>query len=154
MNQKQAAAADPALAVGTWLSVVRAYHLCDRLMAQRLAGIGVKTGEHEILANLLREPGLAQQTLAQRCFTAKSHVSGLLTSMEQLGWVRREPDPADARAKQLFLTADGETMARRTAAIQQQVVAAMCEGEPAAALRDVKEAMQRVSERLVRGLAS
>ena len=103
----------------SWLSVVNAYHLCDALMARRLGELGVRTPEHEILANLRRDPGIVQQVLASRCFSAKSHISALLTLLEGRGWVRREPDPADARAKRLFLAPQGERIAAKTAAMQR-----------------------------------
>ena len=135
-------------AVGTWLSVVQAYNRCEALMARRLAAMGVRTAEHEILANLLRDPGLGQQALAQRCFTAKSHVSTLLTGLETRGWVRREADAADARAKQLYLTPEGERVALQTATVQAEVVAGMCEGESQQALLQVRAAMERVDARL------
>jgi DNA-binding MarR family transcriptional regulator len=135
-------------AVRSWLSVVNAYHLCDALMARRLGELGVRTPEHEILANLRRDPGIAQQVLALRCFSAKSHISALLTLLEGRGWVRREPDPVDARAKRLFLTPQGERIAAQTAAVQAAVVAAMTDGETSATLREVTEAMQRVGARL------
>lgn len=135
-------------AVRSWLSVVNAYHLCDTLLARRLAEIGVRTPEHEILANLHRDPGITQQVLASRCFSAKSHISGLLTLLEGRGWLRREPDPADARAKRLYLEPLGERIAAQTAAVQAAVVAVMVEGETAATLGDVAQAMQRVSARL------
>jgi DNA-binding MarR family transcriptional regulator len=136
------------VAVRSWLSVVNAYHLCDMLMARRLGELGVRTPEHEILANLRRDPGITQQVLASRCFSAKSHISALLTLLEGRGWVRREPDPVDARAKRLFLAPQGERIAERTAAVQAAVVAAMVDGESAATLREVTEAMQRVGARL------
>jgi DNA-binding MarR family transcriptional regulator len=135
-------------AVRSWLSVVNAYHLCDALMARRLGELGVRTPEHEILANLRRDPGITQQVLASRCFSAKSHISALLTLLEGRGWVRREPDPTDARAKRLFLAPQGERIAARTAAVQAAVVAAMVDGETTATLREVTEAMQRVGARL------
>ena len=135
-------------ATRSWLSVVRAYNLCDALMARRLGAVGVRTAEHEILANLKREPGLSQQTLAARCFTAKSHISGLLSDLEARGWVRRDADPADARAKRLFLTAAGARMAERTAQVQADVVALMSAATGAAALSQVQAAMSAVSERL------
>ena len=135
-------------AVRSWLSVVSAYHLCDALMTRRLAELGVRTPEHEILANLRRDPGITQQVLASRCFSAKSHISALLTVLEGRGWVRREPDPTDARAKRLFLAPQGERIAARTAAVQAEVVAAMIDGETDAALRGVTEAMKRVGARL------
>jgi DNA-binding MarR family transcriptional regulator len=115
--------------------------------------VGVRTAEHEILANLRREPGLSQQALAARCFTAKSHISGLLTELEQRGWVRREPDPADARAKRLFLEPAGARLAERTAAVQADVVALMTHGVPRAELARVQAAMTLVSERLQQALA-
>jgi DNA-binding MarR family transcriptional regulator len=135
-------------ATRSWLAVVRSYHLCSELMARRLGALGVRTAEHEILANLWREPGLSQQVLAARCFTAKSHISGLLSELEQRGWVRREPDPADARAKRLYLQPDGEAMARQTAAVQAEVVALMARGASAADLEQVRLAMDGVSQQL------
>jgi DNA-binding MarR family transcriptional regulator len=140
-------AADEA-ATRSWLSVVRAYNLCDALMARRLGALGVRTAEHEILANLRREPGLSQQALAARCFTAKSHISALLTALEERGWLRREPDPADARAKRLFLEPAGARMAERTARVQEGVVAAMGAAITPAVLAQVHVAMTAVSERL------
>lgn len=132
----------------TWLSVVRAYHLCSELIAARLATAGVKTSEHEILVNLRRQPGLSQQALAARCFTAKSHISGLLAELESRGWISRQPDPADGRVKRLSLTDAGTEVAARTAAIQTEVVALMTAGTPQEELLRVAGAMAEVSSRL------
>jgi DNA-binding MarR family transcriptional regulator len=134
--------------VRSWLSVVRAYNLCEAVMARRLGELGVRTQEHEILANLRREPGITQQQLAARCFSAKSHISALLTALEERGWVRREADPADARAKRLFLAPAGERIAAGTAVVQADVMAAMAASVSAAQMAQVSEVMQRVSERL------
>jgi len=141
-------------ATRTWLAVVRAYNLCDVLLARRLSALGVRTAEHEILANLRREPGLTQQALAERCFTAKSHVSALLSTLEERGWLRRESDPADARAKRLYLEPAGERMAERTAVVQARIVAVMTEGAPAGDLAFVQRVMTTVSARLEAELAA
>ena len=135
-------------AIRSWLAVVRAYHLCSELMAQRLCAEGVRTAEHEILVNLLREPGVSQQTLAARCFTAKSHVSTLLGEMEARGWLKRELDPVDGRVKRLVLTAAGVRMAERTAAVQAQVVALMTDGIARDELEQVRAAMAGASAKL------
>lgn len=132
----------------TWLAVVRAYHLCSELIAERLAAAGVKTSEHEILVNLRRQPGMSQQALAARCFTAKSHISGLLGELESRGWISRQPDPADGRVKRLSLTDAGAEMAARTATIQAEVVALMTEGTGQEELLRVAGAMTEVSRRL------
>jgi DNA-binding MarR family transcriptional regulator len=135
-------------AVRSWLSVVRAYNQCDALMAQRLAVLGVSTAEHEVLANLLREPDITQQTLAARCFSAKSHISGLLSQLEARGLVRREADPADARAKRLSLTRPGEALARRTGAVQAEIVGLMAQAVSGGDLAHVERSMKRVSAAL------
>lgn len=146
----------PADATQSWLSVVRAYNLCDAVMTERLAGLGVRIAEHEVLANLHRTPDLTQQQLAQRCFVAKSGVSMLVSRMEADGLVRRTPDAADGRVRRLALTARGEALARRTVALQREVVAAMAEVLSPAELAAVHDAMERVSVRLeaLRGLAA
>jgi DNA-binding MarR family transcriptional regulator len=141
--------------VRSWLSVVRAYHLCESVMAQRLGAIGVRTAEHEVLANLLSRPGISQQVLSARSFSAKSHISALIGQLEQRGLVRREADPADARAKQLFLTPAGEALARRTVAIQSEVIRAMAESiGDADQMRLIEAAMDRTSARLQAMLAA
>jgi DNA-binding MarR family transcriptional regulator len=135
-------------AIKAWLSVVRAYHLCDAAMSTRLAALGLRTAEHEVLANLARSPGMSQQALAARCFTAKSHISAVLRSMEERGWVRREDDPDDARARRLYLTRSGQALARRSVAAQSEVVDAMVRSETVRDLAFVEAAMNRVGERL------
>jgi len=135
-------------AVRTWLAVVRTYLLCDEVMAVRLAPLGVRIAEHEVLANVASEPGLSQQDLAARCFTAKSHVSALVVSLEQRGWLQREVDPDDARVRRLRLTRSGEAMARKTMAAQAEVVQAMAAQVSSAELLGIESAMQRVGQAL------
>ncbi len=135
-------------AMRPWLSIARTFYLCDALMARRLGTLGVRTAEHEVLVNLRRDPGIAQQTLARRCFNAKSHISALLTTLEGRGWVRREPDPADARARKLYLTAAGERIAARTSVVQAELAAEMAATVSKRTLAEVTTAMGRIGERL------
>lgn len=132
----------------SWLAVVRAYNLCDAVMSTRLAGLGVRVAEHEMLANLASAPGITQQALAQRCFFAKSGISMLLAQMEQQGLVRREADAADARAKRLFLTEAGAALAAQTLHVQAEVVGTMARAVSEAELATVTDVMQRVSASL------
>lgn len=131
-----------------WLSIARTFYLCDALLARRLGALDVRTAEHEILVNLRRDPGIAQQTLSRRCFNAKSHTSALLTALEERGWVVRQPDPSDARARQLFLTPAGQRMVARTSAVQAEVAAAMAATVSPKALADLTVAMGRIGDRL------
>ena len=88
------------------------------------------------------------QALAARCFTAKSHISALVVSLEERGWLLRERDPADGRARCLRLTATGRTMAERSMAVQAGIVKAMGEAVDADEMAVVERTMLRVSEQL------
>ena len=132
----------------SWLAAVRAYNLCDAVMTARLAELGLRVGEHEVLAYLATVPGITQQALAERCFVTKSGVSMLVAQMEAQGLVVREADAGDARVKRLLLTKAGQALAGKTLKIQSEVVGAMAEGVSEAELATVADVMQRVSARL------
>ena len=132
----------------SWLAVVRAYNLCEAVMTARLAELGLRVGEHEVLATLATVPGITQQQLAARCFVAKSGVSMLLTQMEGKALVMREADAADARIRRLFLTSAGQALAAKSLKVQFEVVSAMVEGATEAELAAVATVMQRASLRL------
>lgn len=116
---------DKSTATQAWLSVVRVYNLCDAAMAARLAELGLRVAEHEVLANLLRSPGMTQQELATRCFVAKSGISMMLTRLQDQGLLRRESDARDGRIKRLYLSDTGEPLARQAMAIQDEIVTLM-----------------------------
>jgi DNA-binding MarR family transcriptional regulator len=142
------AAVPSALAVQSWLSVVRAYNLCTATLTERLASLNLSLAEHEVLVNLLRLPGLTQQQLAERCFVAKSGISMLVTRMEGAGWVVRTPSEVDARARLLHLTSDGFALAEAAYTIQGEVVTAMTGRFSDEELRFVDTAMTHVASAL------
>ncbi len=131
-----------------WLSVVRVYNLCDAAMATRLAELGLRVGNHEVLANLLRTPGMTQQELAKRCFVAKSGISMMLTRMEAQGLLRREADTKDGRIKRLYLSDTGEPLAQQSMAIQDEIVTLMMTPLSGAELAAMTELSGRVSAQL------
>jgi DNA-binding MarR family transcriptional regulator len=91
---------------------------------------------------------ISQQVLAQRCFTAKSHISALLTSMQERGWLRREHHPQDARAKSLYLEPAGQAIAERGKLIQTEVVKVMAKAISPLQMQQVHEAMLTVNAAL------
>jgi DNA-binding MarR family transcriptional regulator len=147
---KQTQPKSPSSPHGTrvWLSVVRAYNLCDAVMTARLSALGVRVGEHEVLATLATTPGLTQQALAARCFVAKSGVSMLLTQLEAEGFVTREADPQDARVRRLSLTKKGFALAQRTMQVQGEVVEAMVGAVSQGDAATVEHVMETLSQRL------
>lgn len=144
--------ASPEAAGHAWLAVVRAYHLCGAVLSARVADLGLRLAEHEVLIVLLRSPALTQQELARRCFVAKSGISMLVTRMEQAKWVQRRPDPVDARVRRLTLTARGRALALQAQQLQSEVVAAMTGDASAAEIAAIDAAMQRASQALLQML--
>jgi DNA-binding MarR family transcriptional regulator len=116
------------LEVATWHAVGRSYHRCVAALSDRVAPLGLNLTAHEVLQHLLRTPGLSQQRLAARVFTAKSHLSSVVRDLESRGLLQRLPDPSDARAWSLSLTTKGQSLARRGEELQLSLIASMGEG--------------------------
>lgn len=67
------------------------------------------------------EPGIDQVGLAARLGIDRNNVGVILTELEERGLVERRVDPADQRARRLYLTAKGEKLYQQ---FQPQNVAA------------------------------
>lgn len=131
-----------------WLSSVRAYNLCEQVMGMRLAEIGLRVADLEVLATLATSPGITQQALASRCFVTKAGVSMLLASMEEKALVQRDAHASDARAKSLSLTPEGMALAAKAMRIQSEVVAVMVAGTSAAEIATLQTVMERAANQL------
>jgi DNA-binding MarR family transcriptional regulator len=108
-----------------WLSLVQAYLLCDAVLAQKLATLGLKVGEHEVLISLARTPCMTQQDLVKTSFAAKSGISMLVSSMVEKGWIVRKHRDLDTRSKLLYLTTEGLRMAELSIAVQSELLQKM-----------------------------
>lgn len=71
---------------------------------RRAADIGLTRSQWQVLAHLLRSNGMQQKQLAEEMDITAITLTGLLDRMERDGWVERRADPADRRAKRIFLT--------------------------------------------------
>lgn len=137
---------DARLATEAWLSVVQSYNQCSAAMTRRLAPLGLSILQHEMLMNMLRTPGISQQRLAERCFSAKSGISMQLAAFEKDGVIDRRVDPSDARARLLHLTETGEALAKRALAVQTEIVDAMTGGYDRDELVDLKRRMDAITD--------
>jgi DNA-binding MarR family transcriptional regulator len=105
-----------------WIAVARMHALWEQHFAAGLAGHGVKVAQFDILANLMHEPGMTQQRLAEKLFIGRSNLSMTLPDLEKRGWLRREGDPGDRRVRRLFLTPLGEHKAARGFEVQVRLL--------------------------------
>jgi DNA-binding MarR family transcriptional regulator len=78
---------------------------------------------------------VSQRRLADHAVTDPMMTSQVLRALEQRGLVRREPDPADRRARALIVTGEGAALANRANAAVEACDAAffapLAEGLPA-----------------------
>jgi DNA-binding MarR family transcriptional regulator len=132
-------------ATGTWIAVVRTYNECTATLTHLLAPLGVSLLQHEILMNLFRSPGLTQQQLAERCFSAKSGISMIVARFVREGLIERKPSRKDQRAWSLSLTAEGQELADQVIDIQNDVVSEMAKAYSPDDLLLVKEIMEKSS---------
>jgi len=84
------------------------------------AGVHASLSEVLALRELIEQPGMAQNELANRLGLEKSTVSRLVAGMEQRGWVSRDRDPENRRYLRLTLTTDGGETAHRIGARLQE----------------------------------
>ncbi len=91
-----------------WLHLVRVYQRVVRVEQTLLAQYGLTRSQFDVLTHIATEPGLCQQTLAERLLVTKGNVAGLIDRLEDAGLVERCPDPSDRRMHRLFLTDAGK----------------------------------------------
>jgi DNA-binding MarR family transcriptional regulator len=90
--------------------------------------------------------------VADRCFSARSGTSKLVTRMEGQGWLLRMTDETDRRTKRLSLTTAGRALAERCRAEQRDVVALMTAQADDRLLAQVQQAMDDAAAALHQAL--
>ena len=80
----------------------------NELLAERFAAAGfgeVRPAYGSVLIPLFEEDGLRMGEIARRARLSKQTMTMLVRRLERDGLVERRPDPVDARASRIFLTA-------------------------------------------------
>lgn len=75
---------------------------------RRVRSLGLTRSQWWVLNHLFRNDGITQSELADILEIEKPTLGRLLDRLEQKGWIRREADSADRRAKRIFLTEEVE----------------------------------------------
>ena len=78
---------------------------CSQLYrSERLAEVGLNGGQYVYISNVCRNPGISQEQMSRQILINKSNVARQLASLEQNGFVRREPDAKDRRVMRVYPT--------------------------------------------------
>jgi DNA-binding MarR family transcriptional regulator len=87
------------------------------LDAQLRRDAGISHFEYSVLALLSETPGrtLRMSTLATQAGSSLPRLSQVVARLEQRGWVRRTPDPADGRYTLAALTGQGQAKVTQAA---------------------------------------
>jgi MarR family transcriptional regulator, transcriptional regulator for hemolysin len=71
---------------------------------RRVRALGLTQAQWRAIAQLARDEGIKQATLAERLEVAPITLARLVDRLESSGWVKRRADPEDRRLSRLFLT--------------------------------------------------
>jgi DNA-binding MarR family transcriptional regulator len=78
--------------------------LLRKVYDRRVRELGLTRAQWWVLTHLYRVDGVTQAELAEILEIERPTLGRLLDRLEAKGWVRREPDADDRRAKRVFLT--------------------------------------------------
>lgn len=114
-----------------WVAVARACHALERALAAKLAPLGLKPAQLDVLMNLHRHPGMSQHDLARKLLVGRSNITMLLPQLESRGLLRREGDEKDKRILRLALTIEGEALLSRALKVHTALIeVAMSQSTP------------------------
>lgn len=108
-----------------WVAVARACHALERELAARLAPVGLKPAQLDVLMNLYRHPGMSQHDLARRLLVGRSNITMLLPQLEKRGLLRRQGDEKDRRILRLALTEAGVELLMQALEIHMALIEAV-----------------------------
>lgn len=132
-----------------WIEVPKAYQIARRLLSEGLATIDLDLPRYDVLATILRFPGLTQQELADKLLVGRSNLSMLLPDMEKKEFLKRRDDDSDRRLKRLFLTDAGEELARLGLRVHVKLVDHMMAPSSEAECKALGDQMRKIRKHML-----
>ncbi len=114
-----------------------AWYSLNQTFRRRIAHTGVTPDQYTTLRTLWENgpEGLTQSALADLIASDPNTVAALVDRMERAGWIARERDQADRRAKRICLLPEGERTFKRARkialALQEEVLEGLSEAQRA-----------------------
>jgi DNA-binding MarR family transcriptional regulator len=90
-------------------AIRRLHQISVGIFLQEVGELGVTPVQYAALQRVHNQPGIDQRTLARSIALDTSTTGGVVDRLEARGWMERRTAPEDRRARQLFLTSEGET---------------------------------------------
>jgi DNA-binding MarR family transcriptional regulator len=89
-------------------AIRRLHQISVGIFLQEVGDLGVTPVQYAALQRVGNEPGIDQRRLARGIALDTSTTAGVVDRLEARGWMERRTAPEDRRARQLFLTPDGQ----------------------------------------------
>jgi MarR family transcriptional regulator for hemolysin len=115
---------------------------------QRARALGLTRAQCKALAHLSRHEGINQIGLAELLEVEPMTLVRLLDRMEESGWIERRPDPADRRARRLYLGEKAKPVLETTMQLAEETRVEALKGFSAREQDQLIEMMQRVRSNL------
>ncbi len=115
---------------------------------KRLKGTGVSRAQFLALAHLVALGPLSQTDLVDRLSITKATGVRLVDRMERDGWVKRQPDPKDARVKYVVPTEKAVQAWEKVSKAGRELLEQAYQGVHPAEIETVKRVLERVRRNL------
>ncbi len=116
-----------------------------------LRPLGITRSQWWVLANLARDDSTAmtQTELARVMDVGKVTLGGLIDRLESGGLVRRQPDPADRRAKRIVMTQKGSRLLAEIHTVAREVDTSIMAGIVKGDIARTEALLARMKQQLV-----
>ena len=121
------------------------------VMDKALKPLDVTRSQWWVLANLSRHNGhgMMQTELAKVMDVGKVTLGGLIDRLEASGYVERQPDPVDRRAKRVMMTKKGTSLLSRIEKIARKVNGEIMGGTPQNDISRAETVLHKMKQRLI-----
>ncbi len=122
------------LIISARMTIATGYRLADnsrqlrRLFDERVRGLGLTGPQARLLLSLDRNPNENQAFYAERLEIEPITLTRIVDRLEDAGWIERQSDPADRRARILHLTDKSRGIVARLNASVEDLFEAMLGG--------------------------
>jgi DNA-binding MarR family transcriptional regulator len=100
--------------------------------------------QFSLLAFLWKQDGLSQVELSDKCQIDRTTLGGLIDRLQKQGYVRREPNPEDRRAFQIYLTDTGQALEDELLAIARKVTDSFTAGLSSAETETLRQLLKKL----------
>lgn len=137
------------------MTIETGYRLADnsrqlrRLFDERVRGLGLTGPQARLLLSLERHPNENQAFYAERLEIEPITLTRIVDRLEDAGWVERQADPADRRARILHLTDKSRGIVARVRDSVEGLTEEMLEGFEMAERAAFAAMLERIAANLV-----